>query len=100
MSIKVAKMVLDTEAKAIEALKDRLNSDFTNLVELLYECKGKVIVAGLGKSGIIGSKFAASLSSTGTPSFFLHASEAIHGGLGIMSQGDVLVALNVLLRRQ
>lgn len=94
MSIKVAKMVLDTEAKAIEALKDRLNSDFTNLVELLYECKGKVIVAGLGKSGIIGSKFAASLSSTGTPSFFLHASEAIHGGLGIMSQGDVLVALS------
>lgn len=94
MPIKVAKMVLDTEAKAIEALKDRLNSDFTELLNILFECKGRVIVAGLGKSGIIASKFASSLSSTGTPSFFLHASEAIHGGLGILSQGDVLVALS------
>jgi arabinose-5-phosphate isomerase len=92
--IDIANKVLDIEAEAILALKKRINGDFTAMVDALYNCKGRVIVAGLGKSGLIGSKFAASLSSTGTPSFFLHASEAVHGGLGIVSEGDVLVALS------
>jgi len=94
MTVKIAKKVLATEAKAIEALRERLDGDFNEIVSTLYECRGKVIVAGLGKSGIIGSKLAASLSSTGTPSFFLHAGEAGHGGLGILSSDDVLVALS------
>lgn len=94
MLIKTAKTVLSTEAKAIETLKDRLNEDFIKIIDALYECKGKVIVAGLGKSGIVGSKFSSSLSSTGTPSFFLHASEAVHGGLGILSHDDLLVAFS------
>lgn len=90
----IAKKVLDIEAEAILALKGRINGDFTEIVNLLHSCKGKVIVAGLGKSGIIGGKFAASLSSTGTPSVFLHASEAVHGGMGIISSGDLLVAFS------
>ena len=94
MSINIAKRVLEAEAEAIKSLINEINDEFEKIVNLLYDCTGRVIVVGLGKSGIIGSKFAASLSSTGTPSFFLHASEAVHGGLGILSQGDVLVAVS------
>lgn len=94
MTLDIARKVLSIEAKAIEAIKGRLNGDFLSIVDLLFNCKGRVIVVGLGKSGIIGSKFAASLASTGTPSFFLHASEAVHGGLGLLAPEDVLVGVS------
>ena len=72
----VAKRVLKTEAAAISALTDKLNSDFEKAVEMLYECKGRVVVTGMGKSGLVGKKIAATLASTGTPAFFLHPAEA------------------------
>ena len=75
-------------------LADRLNGQFELAVELLLKCKGRIIVTGLGKSGIIGRKMAATLSSTGTPAFFLHAAEGIHGDLGLVKKGDVVIAVS------
>jgi arabinose-5-phosphate isomerase len=86
--------VLRIEADAIAGLIDRLDSRFEQAVELLFACKGRVAVTGLGKSGLIGRKIAATFSSTGTPAFFLHASEALHGDLGVLATGDVLVAIS------
>ncbi len=92
--LKRARDVLDIEAKGILSLIDRLDDNFVRAVELLFNCKGKVVVTGLGKSGLIGRKIAATLSSTGTPSLFLHASEGIHGDLGIIMKGDVVLAVS------
>ncbi len=92
--LKRARDVLDIEAKGIFSLIDRLDDNFVRAVELLFNCKGKVVVTGLGKSGLIGRKIAATLSSTGTPSLFLHASEGIHGDLGIIMKGDVILAVS------
>jgi arabinose-5-phosphate isomerase len=89
-----AKRVLRIEAEAIAGLIDRLDGRFEKAVELLYACQGRVVVTGLGKSGLIGRKLAATFSSTGTPSFFLHAAEALHGDLGMLARGDVLVAIS------
>ncbi len=89
-----AKDVLKVEAKGISALGERLNNSFVRAVEMLYECRGKVVVTGMGKSGIICRKIAATLASTGTPSFFLHAGEGIHGDLGMVMEGDVIVAVS------
>jgi arabinose-5-phosphate isomerase len=86
--------VLRTEAAAILGLVDRLNGDFERAVDLLFESKGRVIVTGMGKSGIICRKIAATLSSTGTSSFFLHPAEAIHGDLGAIRDEDVVIALS------
>jgi len=93
-AIATAKRVLEIEAAAIEGLIDRLDERFERAVELLYECKGRVVVTGLGKSGLIGRKIAATLASTGTPSLFLHAADALHGDLGVMAAGDVLLAIS------
>jgi arabinose-5-phosphate isomerase len=90
----LAKKVLQTEAAAILALVDRLDDRFDSAVRLLLECRGRVIVTGMGKSGIICRKIAATLSSTGTPAFFLHPAEAIHGDLGVITSNDVVVALS------
>jgi arabinose-5-phosphate isomerase len=90
----LARKVLRTEADAILSLVDRLDGGFTAAVQLLYECRGRVIVTGMGKSGIICRKIAATLSSTGTPAFFLHPAEAIHGDLGVIQADDVVVALS------
>jgi len=92
--LKRARSVLDTEAQGILSLVERLDENFVKAVELLHRCKGKVVVTGLGKSGLIGRKIAATLSSTGTPSFFLHASEGIHGDLGMIMKGDVVLAVS------
>ncbi len=92
--VALARRVLETEAAAILALKDRLDGRFETAVRLLLECRGRVIVTGMGKSGIICRKIAATLSSTGTPAFFLHPAEAIHGDLGVMTGDDVVVALS------
>jgi arabinose-5-phosphate isomerase len=90
----LAKKVLETEARAILALVERLDGRFDAAVRLLLECRGRVIVTGMGKSGIICRKIAATLSSTGTPSFFLHPAEAIHGDLGVIRSDDVVLALS------
>jgi len=90
----LARKVLQTEAAAILGLVDRLDGAFEQAVTLLFECKGRVIVTGIGKSGIICQKIAATLSSTRTPAFFLHPAEAIHGDLGAMQSDDVILALS------
>jgi arabinose-5-phosphate isomerase len=90
----LAARVLRTEAAAILALVDRLDERFERAVQMLLDCRGRVIVTGMGKSGIIGRKVAATLASTGTPAFFLHAAEAIHGDLGVIRGDDVVVALS------
>ncbi len=94
MILKRAREVLDIETRAILALIDRLDENFVRAVDLLSICKGKVVVTGLGKSGLIGRKIAATLSSTGTPSLFLHAGEGIHGDLGMIMKGDVVLAVS------
>lgn len=90
----LARRVLETEAAAILALIPRLDSRFDRAVALLCGCRGRVIVTGMGKSGIIARKIAATLASTGTPAHFLHPAEAIHGDLGVIQHDDVVVALS------
>src|SRR5438094_9472021 len=90
----LARKVLETEAAAILALIDRLDERFDSAVSLLRSCRGRVILTGMGKSGIICRKIAATLSSTGTPSFFLHPAEAIHGDLGVIQGNDGIGALS------
>jgi arabinose-5-phosphate isomerase len=92
--VELARNVLRIEAEAILGLVDRLDAAFQAAVQLLLECKGRVILTGMGKSGIICRKIAATLSSTGTPAFFLHPAEAIHGDLGVLQAEDVLLALS------
>jgi len=94
VDLSVAKRVLHTEAAAILALVDRLDDRFEQAIRLLLDCRGRVLVTGMGKSGIICRKIAATLSSTGTPAFFLHPAEAIHGDLGVIQGDDVVVALS------
>lgn len=89
-----AKRVIEIETQAIANLADRLNDDFTNACNILFACKGKVVVSGMGKSGHIGNKIAATFASTGTPAFFMHPGEANHGDLGMLSKGDVLLAIS------
>lgn len=93
-SIEEAKRVLDIEAQSILDLKDRLGEEFKQAVEIICDCKGKVVVAGMGKSGHIGRKIAATMSSTGTPAFFLHPAEGSHGDLGVVSSGDCLIVIS------
>jgi len=93
-SLDVGRRVLDIEARAVQALVQRLDGGFSEAVELLYRCKGKVVVSGMGKSGLIGQKIAATMASTGTPSFFLHPAEGLHGDLGMLARGDLLIAIS------
>src|SRR5437763_10936420 len=90
----LARKVLQTEAAAVLALADRLDERFDRAIDLLRECRGRVILTGMGKSGIICQKIAATLSSTGTPAHFLHPADAIHGDLGMIQADDVVVALS------
>ena len=92
--LKRARDVLDIEARGILSLVDRLDDNFVQAVDLLHACKGKVVVTGVGKSGLICRKIAATLSSTGTPSFFLHAGDANHGDMGMIMKGDVVLAVS------
>jgi arabinose-5-phosphate isomerase len=93
-SLDLARKVLRTEADAITGLVDRIGEDFERALDLLFECRGRVIVTGMGKSGIICRKIAATLSSTGTSAWFLHPAEAIHGDLGAIREDDVVLALS------
>jgi arabinose-5-phosphate isomerase len=92
--LELARKVLRTEAAAILALVDRVDERFADTVALLCACRGRVIVTGMGKSGIIARKIAATLSSTGTPAFFLHPAEAVHGDLGAVQSDDIVIALS------
>jgi len=93
-SLKRAKEVLEIEAAAIKALKPRINKNFQTALNLILKAKGRVVVSGMGKTGIIGQKFSATLASTGTPSLFLHSAEAIHGDLGKVRSDDVVIILS------
>jgi len=94
MGLETARKVLEIEANALRELVARLDENFVRALETLYTCKGRVVIAGMGKSGLIGQKISATLSSTGTPSFFLHPAEALHGDLGRLVPNDVLLALS------
>lgn len=86
--------VIDTEAKAVDALKQQIDAQFVRACQLLLACKGRVVVTGIGKSGHIAGKIAATLASTGTPAFFVHPAEASHGDLGMITRQDVVLALS------
>lgn len=90
----IAKRVLRIEADAILALTDKLNSNFEESVNTIFKSKGRVVVTGMGKSGLVGKKIAATLASTGTPAFFLHPAEAIHGDIGMVTADDVIIAIS------
>jgi len=92
--LKAAKKVLKTEADALEKLKDDLPIDFSDLVEFILNLTGRVIVSGVGKSGHIGNKIAATLASTGTPAYFVHATEASHGDLGMITEQDLCLLIS------
>src|SRR4029079_19059961 len=92
--LELARKVLRIEAAAILGLVDRIDGTFERAVQLLYDCRGRVIVTGMGKSGLICRKIAATLSSTGTSAWFLHPAEATHGDLGAIRDDDVVVALS------
>ncbi len=94
MSLELAREVLTTEAEAILRLRDRLDESFESVVALLADCHGRVVWTGMGKSGIVCRKLAATMASTGTPALFLHPAEAIHGDLGMVASGDVVVAIS------
>src|SRR5512143_3173713 len=89
-----ARKVLEIEAEAIRALIPRLDETFDRAVGTLFGCAGRVVATGMGKSGIIAQKISATLASTGTPSLFLHPAEAIHGDLGRVVKGDLLLAVS------
>ena len=92
--LKVARRVLETEAEAVRALVDRLDHRFEQAVTLVETCRGRVVVTGMGKSGLVGKKLAATLAATGTPALFLHPAEGVHGDLGMLVRGDLVVALS------
>jgi arabinose-5-phosphate isomerase len=94
MPRETARKVLEIESQAILDLRDRIDASFDRAVEILFGCSGRVVVTGMGKSGLIGQKISATLSSTGTPSLFLHPAEAIHGDLGRVVKGDVVLAIS------
>jgi arabinose-5-phosphate isomerase len=94
MSLDCARRVLRIEAQAIQDVLARLDGSFERAVDVLFACKGRVVVSGMGKSGLIGRKISATFSSTGTPSFFLHPAEALHGDLGMLARGDALLVVS------
>ncbi|MEE8449174.1 MAG: KpsF/GutQ family sugar-phosphate isomerase [Thermodesulfobacteriota bacterium] len=94
MIIEAAKRVLRTEAESILTLIDRVDERFLAAVDLIYNCQGKVVITGMGKSGIICRKIAATFSSYGTPAFFLHPAEGFHGDLGMLVKGDLVIAVS------
>jgi len=94
LSLDTARRVLKIEAQAIQDVFARLDHSFERAVDILFACKGRVVVTGMGKSGLIGRKISATLSSTGTPSFFLHPADALHGDLGMLARGDAILAVS------
>lgn len=93
-SIADARRVIQIERKAISEVEKRLNGKFSEAVELIYKCKGRVVITGIGKSGIIAQKIVATFNSTGTPAIFLHSADSIHGDLGMIRDGDVVICIS------
>ncbi len=93
-AISDAKRVIQIERKALSLLERRLNGSFSEAVDIIYKCKGRVIVTGIGKSGIIAQKIVATFNSTGTPAIFLHSADSVHGDLGIIRRGDVVICIS------
>jgi len=91
LMIEKAKEVIRVEADAVASLGDRIDETFVEAVEMVYHCKGRVIVSGVGKSGLVARKIAATLASTGTSAFFIHAAEGLHGDLGVVREEDVIL---------
>ena len=87
--LEYARQVINAEAKGVAKMAELVDKTFADAAELIYNCKGSVIVTGIGKAGIVGQKISATLASTGTPSHFLHPAEAVHGDLGRLRKGDV-----------
>ena len=94
IDIQKAKRVIRMEAEAVACLEKNINSSFQNAVDIIYQCKGRVVVTGMGKSGIIARKMVATMNSTGTPSIFLHPSDALHGDLGMVRSDDVVICIS------
>jgi arabinose-5-phosphate isomerase len=94
MILEEAKKVIRIEAEALQALANSINGEFERAVRLILASKGRVVVTGMGKSGLVGQKIASTMASTGTPSFFLHPAEGIHGDLGMIMRGDVVIAIS------
>ncbi|MCL7486762.1 MAG: KpsF/GutQ family sugar-phosphate isomerase [Desulfobulbaceae bacterium] len=94
MTVELAREVLSIEIEGLEAVRARLGREFEQAVALIMDCPSRLVITGIGKSGIIGQKIAATLNSTGTPSFFLHPVEAMHGDLGMVSSSDVILAIS------
>ena len=92
--IQIAKQCFQTEAESILNLQNLLDNDFDSAVRLIYESKGRVIITGVGKSGLIGAKIAATLASSGTPAFFMHPTDAFHGDLGVITKNDIIIAIS------
>ncbi len=92
--INIAKQVIDDEVEALIGLKDYIDENFKKIIDVIYECKGRLIFTGIGKSGHISKKISATLSSTGTSSFFMHSTEAFHGDLGMIQSDDIVVAIS------
>lgn len=92
--LEAARKVLRIEAEAVSALNDRINGEFVRAVEMILACSGRVVVTGMGKSGLICQKIAATMASTGTPALFLHPAEGVHGDLGMIAKGDVVIAVS------
>ena len=92
--IALGEAVIDTEGQAVSALRKRIDQNFVAACQIILQCQGRVVVIGMGKSGHIGNKIAATLASTGTPAFFVHPGEASHGDLGMITASDVVMALS------
>ncbi len=93
-ALQLGKSVIAQEEKALEVLRQSLGNDFSQALDCIFSCKGRLVISGMGKSGHIGKKIAATMSSTGTPSFFLHPAEASHGDLGALTKNDILLAIS------
>ena len=93
-TIDIARQVIDDEVEALIGLKDYIDENFEEIVDVIYRCKGRLILTGIGKSGHISKKISATLSSTGTSSFFMHSTEAFHGDLGMIQRDDIVVAIS------
>ena len=92
--VEYGKNIVNKEIEALQKVKSAINDNFAKIVNILLECRGKVILTGIGKSGLIAQKISSTLSSTGTPSFFLHPSEALHGDVGVVENEDVVIAIS------
>ena len=94
MLLERARRIFEIESEAILQLRERLNEDFARAVNLILDCRGKIIVTGIGKSGLVSQKMASTFACSGTPAFFLHPAEGLHGDIGMIARDDVVIAVS------